>query len=180
MVWQEVMHDLRKHYIADANKAQVLHLMRISRLPLVKWRYPDDHVFTKKNPGCGLCDKAIIQDLHEHIFCKCEVLLSMLTRMKIPSVDSLKDWIFTESKCGVLPSFPGHVNSDAPRKHQQVKTRKYLRELAYGIWKMERSLRYSGDDATLGHVQQGLLQFLKEAQMCFYDGQPPALHDERE
>jgi hypothetical protein len=50
----------------------------------------------------------------------------------------------------------------------------------YGIWKMERSLRYSGDDATLGHVQQDLLQFLKEAQMCFYDGQPPALHDERE
>ncbi|AOW06612.1 uncharacterized protein YALI1_F05543t [Yarrowia lipolytica] len=179
MVWQEVMHDLRKHYIADANKAQVLHLMRISRLPLVKWRYPDDHVFTKKNPGCGLCDKAIIQDLHEHIFC-CKWRSSSFHVDQ--DEDSrqwtlLKDWIFTESKCGVLPLFPqGHVEQwTPPETSTSQNTQNIWRGIGY--WDLEMGKIPpvpQGTTPPWDMSNRVLLQFLKEAPDVFFDDGPTA------
>lgn len=146
-VWRQIMGRMKHHYHANSRKAQILHFVRISRLGVLRRDFPEATGFKYKQGGCGICRAKLSDGLHEHIFVSCPVVRKMKDQAELPAMEEMKDWIMTE----LHDKRMGH----------------YLRELAAGIWNIERYLRRVDKDGKEEAVQEECQPLLDKARDAY-------------
>ncbi|KAG5373084.1 reverse transcriptase [Yarrowia sp. C11] len=162
-----IMGKMRSHYLKNAYQAETLHHLRIGRVKVQRSVMPESYGMSWRQPGCGICRSTSTDNLHQHIFCDCPVLKAILLRLGIEPVDSLEEWVYGEEPlCRRKSRSKREEKQEADEKERRIRGN-YYRELADGIWKLERKLRRTGEDANQVETQEKFSNVLKRAQSCF-------------
>lgn len=166
-LWSTIMGKMRRHYLKDAYKADTLHHLRTGQLPLYRGPVPAHYATIWKRPGCGICRNVSTAHLHTHVFCECPVMKAMLLKLGIPPVETLGEWVFGEEPlCRRKSKSKDEDKLEQDKQERRIRGN-YYRELAHGIWQLERKLRQTGEDANRIEIQDKFSYLLKEAQTCF-------------
>lgn len=162
-----IMGKMRSHYLKNAYQANILHHLRIGRLTVIRGNLSDSYAMRWRQPGCGICHNTSTVHLHSHIFCDCPVMKAMLLKLGIQPVESLGEWVFGEEPLCRRKSKSKDEEKQEQDRQERLIRGNYYRELAYGIWTLERKLRETGEDANQAAIQDKFSFMLKRAQSCF-------------
>lgn len=167
--WSQIMGKMRAHYIKNANKAQVLHFLRVGRIKVTYADLPAEHSFKWKKKGCGLCHEEDTKRLQQHIFCSCPVMKAFMLELGTPAVETMGEWVFGEEPlCRRKTKSKKEETIEEDSKERRIRGN-YYRELAFAIWKLERELRSSGEDANQSEIRVKYSFWFKRAQSCYLD-----------
>lgn len=66
LYWKLANARLTVHYRSDSPKAEILHLLRTTRLPVLRKQWTGFTVFAYDEPGCGICRLQTTEGIHQH------------------------------------------------------------------------------------------------------------------